>query len=138
MSAPVRISGLLLGWRIILEELGYCLVEILLFFVWILGGIQCFGGRSFPDELLAGLVINIKSQRSDLKRRARGRSHAASHAPAHAASVSVPLLFLADRNLVGDEKVGCVAVGFGESLRRELRINRLFDLLVHDLVWVFR
>src|SRR5260370_12825705 len=103
-----------------------------------LGRIQRLGVSSFPYELLAGLVIDIESQGPDLKRRACGRSHATSHAPAHAASVSVPLFFLADRNLVTDVEVCGVAIGFGESLRRELRINRLFDLLIQDLVWVFR
>src|SRR5579862_5986902 len=100
--------------RIILQKLGYRLVEILLILFLVAAWIHRFGRSASPDKLLSRWVIHVEYEGPDIDSRALGTSHPASPSTAH--TVCVPLLLLLHRDLIGDMKVGFVAVSHGQAL----------------------
>ena len=58
--------------------------------------------------------------------------------PSHPRSLDqcpgISLFFLIDCHLVPDIKIRLVAIGLGQTFGRQLRVHRLFDFRVHDLV----
>lgn len=119
--------------RIVLQEHLHSFVHVFLFSFLIGAGVDRFGGISGPNQLLAGRVIHVEDERSDVDRGTTVRRHAPlTHLAARV--VCVPLLLPVDNDLKGSVEIGLVGIRFGQSFRGQLRIDSLLDLGVHNLV----
>src|SRR5258708_14379871 len=126
---------LLLFGRVILQQFLHSLVQVLLVLFLVRTRVKRLGGISSPHELLPRWVIHIENQSSYVDCRTRGRRGSTpTDAVAHV--VSVPLRLLTDRDLIGKIKISFVVIGPGHAFRRELRVDRLLDSCVHNLVRV--
>src|SRR5713101_3452146 len=125
---------LLFGW-VILQQFLHSLGQVLLVLFLIRTWVKRFRGISSPHELLRRWIVHIEIQSSHLDCRTRGRRHSTpTDATAHA--VCVPLRLLPDCTLIAEIKISFVVVGLGHAFRRELRVDRLLDSCVHNLVRV--
>ena len=108
-------ASLFLFRSVVLQQLRHGLVQVFLVLFLVRAGVDSLGCISGPDELLCRRIIQIKDQSPNNDCRARSSRHPAS-ADTATHSISIPLLFLIDSDLVADIKISLFAVSLGQPL----------------------
>src|SRR5262249_17771208 len=112
-------SALAAPRRIVLEQLGHRLLEVLIVLVGVLLDIESLRRVAAPDELFLRRVEDLDRQLADLD---RGGSNSSGSPPARTGAEAVELLLLVNPYLIGDLQVA-TALNPLQSFQCELRVH---------------